>query len=191
MSGASARRAAHHPSYYAAMVQLGKHESPFVHQIDLVSSWEAPGQTGGAGTPREAVCGDCPMCRQRAGGPRYETAAPIMQLPPAALCAAGAAVDSPQRTPCPFPRPVPLSQDVPRTFPNNAWVQSPAGQGALRHVLVAFAQHWPTVGCCQGMHGGGGAAEVLLYCCCCAAGVPPQGAMPGARLLCRWGTVRA
>lgn len=37
-------------------------------------------------------------------------------------------------------------QDVPRTFPNNDWVQSEAGQGALRHVLRAFAHHNPRVG---------------------------------------------
>lgn len=35
VSGAATRRAAQHPSYYAAMAQLGKHESPFAHQIRL------------------------------------------------------------------------------------------------------------------------------------------------------------
>eukprot|EP00887_Chlorella_sp_A99_P001441 scaffold8.g1441.t1 len=34
-SGAAARRAARHPSYYSAMAQLGKHESPWAHQIRL------------------------------------------------------------------------------------------------------------------------------------------------------------
>ena len=34
--GAAGRRAAHHPSYYAAMLELGRLESPFVHQILLV-----------------------------------------------------------------------------------------------------------------------------------------------------------
>lgn len=38
------------------------------------------------------------------------------------------------------------AQDVPRTFPNNAWVQSEAGQDALRHVLYASAHHNPRVG---------------------------------------------
>ena len=39
-----------------------------------------------------------------------------------------------------------LPQDVPRTFPNNDWVQSEAGQNAVRHVLLAFAHHNPHVG---------------------------------------------
>jgi hypothetical protein len=37
-------------------------------------------------------------------------------------------------------------QDVPRTFPSNEWVQSEAGQAAVRHVLLAFAHHNPRVG---------------------------------------------
>lgn len=46
-----------------------------------------------------------------------------------------------------FRRPlVSAAQDVPRTFPNNSWVQSEAGQNALRHVLYAFAHHNPRVG---------------------------------------------
>lgn len=46
------------------------------------------------------------------------------------------------------PRPAPRAarQDVPRTFPSNSWVQSEAGQNALRHVLYAFAHHNPRVG---------------------------------------------
>uniref|UniRef100_A0A1D2AGT9 Rab-GAP TBC domain-containing protein n=1 Tax=Auxenochlorella protothecoides TaxID=3075 RepID=A0A1D2AGT9_AUXPR len=35
VSGARARRAARHPSYYAGMAELGRHESPWVHQIEL------------------------------------------------------------------------------------------------------------------------------------------------------------
>jgi len=37
-------------------------------------------------------------------------------------------------------------QDVPRTFPNNEWVQSQQGQDAVRNVLLAFAHHNPRVG---------------------------------------------
>ncbi len=36
MSGAAKRRDSHHPSYYMAMRVLGRLESPFVHQIELV-----------------------------------------------------------------------------------------------------------------------------------------------------------
>lgn len=49
-------------------------------------------------------------------------------------------------------RPRPLLQDLPRTFPANAWVQSEEGQGALRRVLCAFAQHKRDVGYCQGLN---------------------------------------
>lgn len=71
VAGADARRREAHASYYPAMLALGLHESPFVHQIEL---------------------------------------------------------------------------DVPRTFPNNPWVQGEEGQAALRRVLIAFARHKPDVG---------------------------------------------
>ncbi|KAL4443069.1 hypothetical protein ABPG77_008560 [Micractinium sp. CCAP 211/92] len=45
-----------------------------------------------------------------------------------------------------------IELDVPRTFPTNGWVQSEAGQSALRHVLRAFAHHNPRVGYCQSMN---------------------------------------
>ncbi|KAL4457817.1 hypothetical protein ABPG75_012682 [Micractinium tetrahymenae] len=45
-----------------------------------------------------------------------------------------------------------IELDVPRTFPSNEWVQSEAGQSALRHVLRAFAHHNPRVGYCQSMN---------------------------------------
>ncbi|KAK2076058.1 hypothetical protein QBZ16_001394 [Prototheca wickerhamii] len=35
VSGATRRRRARHPSYYAAMAELGRHESPLTHQISL------------------------------------------------------------------------------------------------------------------------------------------------------------
>lgn len=43
-------------------------------------------------------------------------------------------------------------QDLPRTFPHNVWVASPAGQTALRRVLLAFSMHKPAVGYCQSMN---------------------------------------
>ena len=45
-----------------------------------------------------------------------------------------------------------IQLDVPRTFPACAWIQSDAGQAALRRVLFAFAHHNPTIGYCQGMN---------------------------------------
>ncbi|EFN58503.1 hypothetical protein CHLNCDRAFT_56888 [Chlorella variabilis] len=45
-----------------------------------------------------------------------------------------------------------IELDVPRTFPNNEWVQSEAGQNAVRHVLLAAARHNPRVGYCQSMN---------------------------------------
>jgi len=77
VSGAAARRAAHHHNYFPAMARLGRHESPYAHQIHL---------------------------------------------------------------------------DTPRTFPSNEWVQSQQGQDSLCRVLLAFAQHNPQVGYCQGMN---------------------------------------
>lgn len=38
VSGANQRRQQHHSSYFAAMARMAKHESPFVHQIELVGS---------------------------------------------------------------------------------------------------------------------------------------------------------
>ena len=52
-------------------------------------------------------------------------------------------------------------QDLPRTFPANAWVGSPEGQAALRHVLLAFSVHKPDVGYCQSMNY---VAAMLLLC---------------------------
>lgn len=51
--------------------------------------------------------------------------------------------------------------DLPRTFPANAWVSSPEGQSALRHVLLAFSVHKPDVGYCQSMNY---VAAMLLLC---------------------------
>lgn len=45
-----------------------------------------------------------------------------------------------------------IELDVPRTFPNCAWIQSEAGQTALRRLLLAFAHHNQHVGYCQGMN---------------------------------------
>lgn len=50
----------------------------------------------------------------------------------------------------PFERQIQL--DVPRTFPDNTWIQSEHGQEALRRVLSAFAHHNPRIGYCQGMN---------------------------------------
>lgn len=36
VSGATRRQRAQHASYYAAMHRMARHESPFVHQIELV-----------------------------------------------------------------------------------------------------------------------------------------------------------
>lgn len=52
-------------------------------------------------------------------------------------------------------------QDLPRTFPLNAWVGSAEGQGALRNVLLAFSVHKPDVGYCQSMNY---VAAMLLLC---------------------------
>jgi TBC1 domain family member 2A len=54
------------------------------------------------------------------------------------------------RTTSPFVHQINL--DVPRTFPNCAWVQSEPGQASIRRVLLAFAHHNPRVGYCQGMN---------------------------------------
>ena len=54
-----------------------------------------------------------------------------------------------------------LLQDLPRTFPLNAWVASAEGQAALRHVLLAFSVHKPDVGYCQSMNY---VAAMLLLC---------------------------
>lgn len=52
-------------------------------------------------------------------------------------------------------------QDLPRTFPANAWVGSAEGQSALRNVLLAFSVHKPDVGYCQSMNY---LAAMLLLC---------------------------
>ena len=52
-------------------------------------------------------------------------------------------------------------QDVPRTFPHNAWVASAEGQASLRRVLLAFSVHKPDVGYCQSMNY---IAAMLLLC---------------------------
>lgn len=54
-----------------------------------------------------------------------------------------------------------MPQDLPRTFPSNAWVGSAEGQSALRHVLLAFSVHKPDVGYCQSMNY---VAAMLLLC---------------------------
>lgn len=59
------------------------------------------------------------------------------------------AVDLGRRT-SPFVHQIQL--DVPRTFPTSAWVQTDAGQAALRRLLFAFAHHNPIIGYCQGMN---------------------------------------
>lgn len=43
-------------------------------------------------------------------------------------------------------------QDLPRTFPRNAWINSTEGQATLRRVLTAYSAHNPDVGYCQGMN---------------------------------------
>lgn len=53
------------------------------------------------------------------------------------------------------------TQDVPRTFPHNAWVASAEGQASLRRVLLAFSVHKPDVGYCQSMNY---IAAMLLLC---------------------------
>lgn len=45
-----------------------------------------------------------------------------------------------------------ISLDAPRTFPNCPWIQSEVGQSSLRRVLLAFSNHNPEVGYCQGMN---------------------------------------
>lgn len=45
-----------------------------------------------------------------------------------------------------------IELDIPRTFPMNSWLQEEQGQAALRRILLAFAQHNPVVGYCQGMN---------------------------------------
>ena len=52
-------------------------------------------------------------------------------------------------------------QDLPRTFPVNAWVASAEGQSALRNILLAFSVHKPDVGYCQSMNY---VAAMLLLC---------------------------
>lgn len=54
-----------------------------------------------------------------------------------------------------------VAQDLPRTFPSNAWVGSAEGQSALRNVLLAFSVHKPDVGYCQSMNY---LAAMLLLC---------------------------
>jgi len=45
-----------------------------------------------------------------------------------------------------------IELDLPRTFPQHAWLQSPQGQCAMREVLAAFSLHDPALGYCQGMN---------------------------------------
>lgn len=45
-----------------------------------------------------------------------------------------------------------IDLDVPRTFPNNQWIQSSVGQVSLQRVLYAFAGIHQEVGYCQGMN---------------------------------------
>eukprot|EP00884_Botryococcus_braunii_P008527 jgi/Botrbrau1/17676/Bobra.0166s0101.1 len=45
-----------------------------------------------------------------------------------------------------------IELDLPRTFPNNVWIRSEEGQGALRRVLLAFSVHNHEVGYCQSMN---------------------------------------
>lgn len=54
-----------------------------------------------------------------------------------------------------------IAQDLPRTFPSNAWVASAEGQSALRNILLAFSVHKPDVGYCQSMNF---VAAMLLLC---------------------------
>lgn len=45
-----------------------------------------------------------------------------------------------------------ISLDVPRTFPNNQWIQSTVGQVSLQRVLYAFSGIHRDIGYCQGMN---------------------------------------
>eukprot|EP00889_Picochlorum_renovo_P000335 jgi/Picre1/27365/NNA_000332.t1 len=45
-----------------------------------------------------------------------------------------------------------IDLDVPRTFPNNQWVQSDVGQVSLKRVLYAFSAENTVIGYCQGMN---------------------------------------
>ncbi len=45
-----------------------------------------------------------------------------------------------------------IDLDVPRTFPNNQWVQSDVGQVSLKRVLYAFSSENAVIGYCQGMN---------------------------------------
>ena len=65
------------------------------------------------------------------------------------------------KVPCLPDKAARTAQDLPRTFPLNAWVGSAEGQGALRHVLLAFSVHKPDVGYCQSMNY---VAAMLLLC---------------------------
>lgn len=53
------------------------------------------------------------------------------------------------------------AQDVVRTFPQDAWVQSTQVQDKLRRVLVAFSAHNAIIGYSQGMNF---VAGFLLQC---------------------------
>ncbi|KAI8112700.1 hypothetical protein M9434_004021 [Picochlorum sp. BPE23] len=45
-----------------------------------------------------------------------------------------------------------IDLDVPRTFPNNQWIQSDVGQVSLKRVLYAFSAENTVIGYCQGMN---------------------------------------
>lgn len=45
-----------------------------------------------------------------------------------------------------------IDLDVPRTFPNNQWIQSSVGQVSLQRVLYAFSGIHQEIGYCQGMN---------------------------------------
>jgi hypothetical protein len=45
-----------------------------------------------------------------------------------------------------------LPQDIPHTFPNHPWLQSPVGQEALRRVLSAYSVHNTRIGYCRAMN---------------------------------------
>ena len=133
LSGATQRRQRHPPHYYASSALQGA-SSPLAHQIELVSRQgdrQAGGQQGYGrgcsmlGLPRIGYDGAASVASCKLTEQRQLVAFPPSP-PPEATSAA--------------------LQDVPRTFPNNEWVQSEAGQAAVRHVLLACAHHNPRVG---------------------------------------------
>lgn len=123
LSGAAQRRLKVPPHYYADAALQGA-SSPFAHQIELVGGLEA--------RSADELFAPLLLCMCWEARRSFVARQPSLVATHHGLWL------------CPL-RPA-LAQDVPRTFPNNEWVQSEAGQNAVRHVLLAAARHNPRVG---------------------------------------------